>query len=221
MLAQPANVPITLVAHSLGCLLVAAWAALSRNTQRVKCAFLVAPCDVALEALRPVLASWTPRRLPEARPSILPAPPMPPAASMTPMLTPGLITGRMPTPTPTAGTGTFSRPSAALSLPFKSLLLASHTDPYCSFERAQGLAANWGSALVDWGDAGHLSAEPGLGEWPAGHALLLALQRGEAMHPMGNGNCNAHGIGNGSASRDGNGNRAGFEAGVGVGSAVA
>ena len=229
VLAQPANVPITLVAHSLGCLLVAAWAALSRNTQRVKCAFLVAPCDVALEALRPVLASWTPRRLPEARPSILPAPPMPPAASMTPMLTPGLITGRMPTAgTGTGtGTGTFSRPSAALSLPFKSLLLASHTDPYCSFERAQGLAANWGSALVDWGDAGHLSAEPGLGEWPAGHALLLALQRGEAMHPMGNGNCNAHGNGNGSASgsRDGNGNgngnRAGFEAGVGVGSAVA
>ena len=216
VLAQPANVPITLVAHSLGCLLVAAWAALSRNTQRVKCAFLAAPCDVALEALRPVLASWTPRRLPEARPSILPAPPMPPAASMTPMLTPGLITGRMP--------------SAALSLPFKSLLLASHTDPYCSFERAQGLAANWGSALVDWGDAGHLSAEPGLGEWPAGHALLLALQRGEAMHPMGNGNCNERGNGNGNASgsRDGNGNGngngnwngAGFEAGVGVGVGV-
>ena len=61
--------PAVLVAHSLGCLLVAAWAAHSRNTHLVKGALLVAPGDVEREALRPVLASWSPvplQRLPFA-----------------------------------------------------------------------------------------------------------------------------------------------------------
>lgn len=51
--------PAILVAHSLGCLLVAAWAAHSRNPQLVKGAFLVAPSDAANQALRPVLGSWS------------------------------------------------------------------------------------------------------------------------------------------------------------------
>ncbi len=50
--------PALLVAHSLGCLLVAAWAAHSRHTARVAGALLVAPPDVSLPALQPVLASW-------------------------------------------------------------------------------------------------------------------------------------------------------------------
>lgn len=50
--------PVLFVAHSLGCLLVAAWAAHSRNTQRVAGALLVAPPDVRTPALQPVLASW-------------------------------------------------------------------------------------------------------------------------------------------------------------------
>ena len=61
--------PAVLVAHSLGCLLVAAWAAHSRNTHLVKGALLVAPGDVEREALRPVLPSWSPvalQRLPFA-----------------------------------------------------------------------------------------------------------------------------------------------------------
>lgn len=49
-----------LVAHSLGCLLVAAWAAHSRNTVRVKAALLVAPGDAEREEMRPVLPSWSP-----------------------------------------------------------------------------------------------------------------------------------------------------------------
>ena len=49
-----------LVAHSLGCLLVAAWASHSRNTHRVKGALLVGPGDAEQEALRPVLTSWSP-----------------------------------------------------------------------------------------------------------------------------------------------------------------
>ena len=52
--------PLVLVAHSLGCLLVAAWAAHSRHTQRVRAALLVAPADAEREELRPVLTSWAP-----------------------------------------------------------------------------------------------------------------------------------------------------------------
>jgi hypothetical protein len=59
--------PAVLVAHSLGCILVAAWASVSRNTQRVKGALLVAPGDVEREEVRAMLRSWTPvplQRLP-------------------------------------------------------------------------------------------------------------------------------------------------------------
>ena len=123
LLQQPA--PTVLVAHSLGCLLVAAWASHSRNTHLVKAALLVAPGDVEREEMRPVLTSWSP----------IPLQP----------------------------------------LPFKSTLVGSHTDPYCSFERAGQFASAWGSELVDAGKVGHLNAESGLGAWPAGHALLRQL----------------------------------------------
>lgn len=167
VLAARSDLPITLVAHSLGCLLVAAWAALSRNTHRVKCAFLAAPCDVALASLHPVLTTWVPDVL---NPVPEPTPPIQPARA-TPQTSPTLA---MPTP----GTTPIQR-STPGTLPFRSVLLASHTDPYCSFQRAQALAAHWGSSVIDWGDAGHLNAESGLGDWPQGHDLLLALQRGE------------------------------------------
>jgi hypothetical protein len=119
------SAPAVLVAHSLGCMLVAAWASHSRNTHRVKAALLVAPGDVEQEALRPVLASWSPVPL--------------------------------------------------QALPFKSTLVASHDDPYCSFERAQGFAAAWGSRLVDAGTAGHINADSGLGDWLQGQVLLNEL----------------------------------------------
>ncbi|MFZ9550473.1 MAG: RBBP9/YdeN family alpha/beta hydrolase [Hylemonella sp.] len=51
---------VVLVAHSLGVILVAAWAAHSRNVHRVKGALLVAPGDVAREETRAVLPSWWP-----------------------------------------------------------------------------------------------------------------------------------------------------------------
>lgn len=51
--------PAALVAHSLGCQLVAAWAAHSRNTGRVRAALLVAPADVESQELRQVLNSWS------------------------------------------------------------------------------------------------------------------------------------------------------------------
>ena len=60
-------------------------------------------------------------------------------------------------------------------LPFPSVLVGSRDDPYCTFERAQGLAGHWGSHFVDLGERGHINAESGLGDWPEGHAMLLEL----------------------------------------------
>ena len=54
------DAPAVLVAHSLGCILVAAWAAHSRNTHRVRAALLVAPPDVDREEVRQMLTSWAP-----------------------------------------------------------------------------------------------------------------------------------------------------------------
>ncbi|HSW20968.1 MAG TPA: alpha/beta fold hydrolase [Ramlibacter sp.] len=59
--------PAVLVAHSLGCLLAATWAAISLHTDRVKGALLVAPPDAERADLRPLLRTWSPiaqRRLP-------------------------------------------------------------------------------------------------------------------------------------------------------------
>ena len=117
--------PVLLVAHSLGCILTAAWAQVSRSTARVQGALLVAPGDAEREALRPVLPSWSP-----------------------------IVRQR---------------------LPFASVLVGSRNDPYCSFERAQGLASDWGSRFIDAGECGHINAESGLGDWPEGHAQLLEL----------------------------------------------
>ena len=50
--------PAVLVAHSLGCLTVAAWAAHSQNTHIVKAALLVAPPDTAREDIKQVLPGW-------------------------------------------------------------------------------------------------------------------------------------------------------------------
>ena len=119
--------PCVLVAHSLGCLLTAAWASHSRNTHLVKAALLVAPGDAEREELRPVLTSWA--------------------------------------------------PIARQALPFRTQLLASRNDPYCSFERADAFAKAWGSELLDLGELGHINAQSGLGHWPAGLALVNQLRQ--------------------------------------------
>ncbi len=119
--------PGILVAHSLGCQLVAAWAAISRNTERVKGALLVAPGDVERPELGGALYSW--------------------------------------------------RPVATLRLPFRSVLVASRNDPYCTYHRAAGFAQAWGSQCIDHGDAGHINADSHLGSWPEGHVLLQDLMK--------------------------------------------
>jgi predicted alpha/beta hydrolase family esterase len=52
--------PALLVAHSLGCHLVAAWAAHSQHTHRVRAALLVAPPDTERDAMPPHLSHWRP-----------------------------------------------------------------------------------------------------------------------------------------------------------------
>ena len=56
VLADPR--PLLLAAHSLGCHLVAAWAAHSGHAQRIERALLVAPPDTARDDTPPQLAGW-------------------------------------------------------------------------------------------------------------------------------------------------------------------
>ena len=52
--------PIVLVAHSMGCALVGAWAAVSKNAHRIRAAFLVAPGDLEQAPEVAHLHSWQP-----------------------------------------------------------------------------------------------------------------------------------------------------------------
>lgn len=117
--------PTVLVAHSLGCMLTAAWAAHSGQHQRVKAAFLVAPPDVEREDIRQILPGWS-------------APPW-------------------------------------QALPFKTVVLASSNDPFCSLARAAEFARIWGADFVDLGAQGHVNSDSALGDWPQGHQLLRQL----------------------------------------------
>ena len=51
---------VVLVAHSLGCVLAAAWAAHTQNAHKVKAALLVAPADVERPEMQHMLHSWSP-----------------------------------------------------------------------------------------------------------------------------------------------------------------
>ena len=54
------DAPAVLVAHSLGCQLVAAWASHSQHSQRVKAALLVAPPDTERADMPPNIFNWRP-----------------------------------------------------------------------------------------------------------------------------------------------------------------
>lgn len=62
-------------------------------------------------------------------------------------------------------------------LPFPSLLAASQDDPLCMYTRAQALAKDWGSEIVDIGPVGHLNPAAGYGEWPQALELIERLDR--------------------------------------------
>lgn len=118
--------PVWLVAHSLGCILVAWWAAHSRNANRVMGALLVAPPDVERDDNREILHGWAPIQL--------------------------------------------------QPLPFKSVVVASNNDSFCSLDRASQFAGAWGASVYHVGARGHINADSGIGDWDEGHALLLDLK---------------------------------------------
>ncbi len=123
VLAAPG--PVVFAAHSLGCLLTAAWAAHSRTTHKVRGALLVAPADLEREDLRQLIPGWAP-----------------------------IVRQR---------------------LPFPAITIAANDDPYGAIERSRQLAQDWGARFIDAGPGGHLNAESGLGDWPAGRKLLSDL----------------------------------------------
>ena len=69
---------------------------------------------------------------------------------------------------PTTGFG----PMPLQRLPFPSKVVASTTDQWVSEARARQFAEAWGSELITIGDAGHINADSGHGDWPAGLDLL-------------------------------------------------
>jgi predicted alpha/beta hydrolase family esterase len=125
--------PAVLVAHSLGCHLVAAWAGHSQHTARVIAALLVAPPDLLRDSTPPQLHNWLP-------------------------------IGKRP-------------------LPFASTTVLSADDPCCSLARGRQIAAGWGSEVVTLAAAGHINGDSGLGDWPAGWALLQAMLQRTALPP--------------------------------------
>ena len=126
---REAGRPGVLVAHSLGCLAVAWWAALEQPEpdSPVLGALLVAPPDVDFFPMDERLLTFA--------------------------------------PTPSA------------SLPFPSILAASHDDPYMGFRAARRLARLWGSNFADAGKIGHINAASEIGDWEFGQFLLEMLLR--------------------------------------------
>jgi predicted alpha/beta hydrolase family esterase len=66
-------------------------------------------------------------------------------------------------------------PTPSAPLPFASLLIASHTDPYGPYSFAEAKALEWGSRLVAAGESGHINAESGHGPWPEGLMLFAGF----------------------------------------------
>lgn len=60
-------------------------------------------------------------------------------------------------------------------LPFRSIVAASTNDPLASFDRVTEMAGDWGSELVNVGEAGHINPASGFGEWPLAEHLIRSL----------------------------------------------
>ncbi|CAH0995394.1 hypothetical protein EMA8858_01515 [Emticicia aquatica] len=58
---------------------------------------------------------------------------------------------------------------------FKTIVVASSNDEWVSLERAKFFAENWGSEFINIGDAGHINADAGYGEWNFGLEILKKL----------------------------------------------
>ncbi len=117
--------PAVLVAHSLGCHLVATWAAHSSHAAHVQGALLVAPPDIERDDMPPNLLPW--------------------------------------------------RPIVRRALPFAAVAVTSDDDPFSAPARSARLAREWGARQLGVDSAGHVNGDSGLGDWPAGRALLAEL----------------------------------------------
>ncbi|MEM7067473.1 MAG: alpha/beta hydrolase [Pseudomonadota bacterium] len=65
-------------------------------------------------------------------------------------------------------------PATRDPLPFPSVTIASRNDHFCAYEKAEDMAAAWGSLFMDAGESGHINHESGHGPWPEG---LMVLSR--------------------------------------------
>jgi predicted alpha/beta hydrolase family esterase len=57
-------------------------------------------------------------------------------------------------------------------LGFPTTVIASGNDPFARIARSREMAANWGSAFLDIGSAGHINAQSNLGSWKQGQEIL-------------------------------------------------
>ncbi len=59
-------------------------------------------------------------------------------------------------------------PALTDPLPFPSVTIASRNDHFCAYDKAEQMAADWGSLFMDAGESGHINHESGHGPWPEG-----------------------------------------------------
>ncbi|ETA03461.1 alpha/beta hydrolase [Frankia sp. B2] len=57
-------------------------------------------------------------------------------------------------------------------LPFPTVIVASENDPYGSLAHSVAAAGRLGARLVNVGSRGHLNADSGLADWPAGWSVF-------------------------------------------------
>lgn len=60
-------------------------------------------------------------------------------------------------------------------LPYRSIVVGSRNDPWCTARLSGCYARVWGSEFMLLQDAGHINADAGYGHWPLGIALLAGL----------------------------------------------
>lgn len=58
---------------------------------------------------------------------------------------------------------------------FKSVVVGSTNDNYCSIGKAQKMADSWGSKFINIGIKGHINSDSDLGAWTQGKSLLREL----------------------------------------------
>ena len=82
------------------------------------------------------------------------------------------------------GMGADFIPHRRAILPFRSVLIASTDDPYCTPEEARALAEAWGAQFVDAGESGHINSESGHGPWPDGLLRFAGFLRSLTAVPQ-------------------------------------